>query len=49
MDGASYGWLSEALFSGILLVLLVWQWFSVRRTIARRKEREALRKDSDAL
>jgi uncharacterized membrane protein YidH (DUF202 family) len=47
----SYGWLSEALFSGIILALAVWQWLSVRRLIARRKdrEREALRKPPDAL
>ena len=49
MDGAPYGWLSEALVSGILLALLIWQWVSVRRTIARRKQREALRKDPDGL
>jgi heme exporter protein D len=49
MDGAPYGWLSEALFSGVLLVLLIWQWVCVRRAIARRKQREALRKDGDSL
>jgi len=49
MDGAPYGWLSEALVSGILLAVLIWQWISVRRTIARRREREALRKDLDSL
>ncbi len=48
----SYGWLSEGLFSGIVLALLVWQWLSIRRTIARRRkheayEREALRKPPD--
>jgi hypothetical protein len=47
----SYGWLSEGLFSGIILALAVWQWLSVRRLIARRKarERDALRKPPDAL
>ena len=49
MDAAPYGWLSEALFSGILLGLLIWQWISVRRAIARRKQAEARRKDPDAL
>jgi hypothetical protein len=44
----SYGWLSEALFSGIFLALAIWQWLSVRRVIARRRAREAaLRKPPD--
>ena len=48
----SYGWLSEGLFSGIILALAIWQWLSVRRVIARRREREArdaLKKPPDGL
>lgn len=47
----SYGWLSEGLFSFVVLGLAVWRWISVRRALARRKarEREALRPPSDSL
>jgi hypothetical protein len=49
MDPGAHGWLGEALFSGVVLGLAVWQWVSVRRVIAARRKREALRPPPERL
>ena len=47
----SYGWLGDGLLSFVVLGFAIWQWVSIRRTIAQRKarERETLRGPPDAL